>query len=132
VSKLTDCDGRNVLLLQQPCALWINAQIKSSSTWRFSEDRCMLLWLFTFSFNLLTNRVCMCNHTYKNVHRKIHLMCTGNWKFTEVLRHATQSLFYFIWSAIYLIILSFSVQVIQFFFINHEIKFKYKPQSDKG
>jgi len=37
----------------------------SSSTWRFSEDHCMFLWLFTFSVNLLTAHVWMCNHTQK-------------------------------------------------------------------
>jgi len=42
------------------------------------------------------------------------------------LRHATQSLFYFPHSAIYFIILSLSVQI-SHVFINHVLKFKYRP-----
>jgi hypothetical protein len=84
---------------------------KSSSTWRFSADHCMFLWLFTFSVNLLTTHICMCNHRNENSPRKIHFICTGNRKFTTFLRHATQSLFYFPLFVIYFITVPFSVQV---------------------
>jgi len=42
------------------------------------------------------------------------------------------NLFYLLQNAIYFIILSFSVQIILMFIINHVLKFKYPPWLDKG
>ena len=42
------------------------------------------------------------------------------------------NLFYFPQNAIYFIILSFSVQIILMFFLNHALKFKNQPGHLKG
>ena len=106
---------------------------KSSITWRCSEDHCMFLWLFTFSVNLLTTHLCMCNHTQK---KKIP------WKNSfHVYR---QQEIYCIFKTYNTIPVLFSMKCHLFHncaffcssnandFINHALKFQSTAQSDKG
>jgi hypothetical protein len=62
---------------------------------------------------------------------EIHFIYLCKKEFYCILRCAVESLLYFTKNAIYFIILSFSVQIILVFFINHVLEFKYPPQSIK-
>ena len=105
--------------------------VREAGIWYFSVICYPHVWIWLLDNQLYLQKahflhVCFFFFTIlmENTPRNSFDIFRQHWNLLHFSRHATSCLFYFSQNAIYLIILPYSVQIIDFF-INHALKFKY-------